>query len=76
MADHGNVDIPIGVIDAINEPIVADSHSPKILVPRSLITPEGLGPFVKASMWSSMRRPTDDGSFSSSLPAERAKVTE
>ena len=32
MADHRNVDIPSGVIDAINDPIVSDSNSPKILV--------------------------------------------
>ena len=31
MADHRNVDIPSGVIDAINDPIVSDSNSPKIL---------------------------------------------
>ena len=32
MADHRNVDIPSGVIDAINDSMVSNSNSPKILV--------------------------------------------
>src|SRR5438128_9862002 len=32
MADHRNVDIPSGVIDGINDSIISDSNSPKILV--------------------------------------------
>jgi hypothetical protein len=32
MADHRNVDIPNGVIGAINDSIVSNSNSPKILV--------------------------------------------
>jgi hypothetical protein len=32
MADYRNVDIPSGVIDAINNSIVSNSNSPKILV--------------------------------------------
>ena len=32
MANHRNVDIPSGVVDAINDSIVSNSNSPKILV--------------------------------------------
>jgi hypothetical protein len=32
VADHRNIDLPSGVIDAINDSIVANSNSPKILV--------------------------------------------
>jgi hypothetical protein len=74
MADSDNINNPLSVIDAVNNPVVSNSDTPQVLFALQLTRSGSLGSWARASILDITRRTMDASSVSNSRRAERAKV--
>jgi hypothetical protein len=74
MADCDNINNPLPVIDAANNPVVSNSDTPQVLFALQLPRPGRPGSWARPSIFYITRRTMEASNVSSSRRAERAKV--
>ena len=69
--NHADLDDRRGVVDGVDDPVVTDPDTPKVIGPRSFLQPAGRACSASESIFFAMRSRMGPGSDSSSFVAER-----